>query len=239
VGGERRSGARHSPILSGGSSVTIQGCREEAATAGFAELSVGDLLASLGSARDAPGGGSAAAIVLAIAAAVVEMAARASGDEWEEAGGAVAQASALQLRCLALAERDAEAYDAAVAALRPSGEEALRSTGEPERSEISSAATERDDRLGAALAEAAVVPLQIAHAGADIASLAGVVAERADPDLRADALVAALLASAASRGAARLVEVNLATTGGDPRTALARQLADVAAAAVERALADG
>src|SRR3974390_2084398 len=109
----------------------------------------------------APGGGSAAAMVVALGAALVEMAARASGEHWDQAGGTVAQAVALRDRALALVSRDAEAYDAAVVALSGGG----------------------DEPLGDALARAAAVPLQIAHLGVDVAQVAQLTAEHGGADL--------------------------------------------------------
>ena len=61
----------------------------------------------------------------------------------------------------------------------------------------------------------------------DVAALAAVVAERGEQALRADAVAAALLAEAAARAAATLVEVNLGTTSSDERVARARDLAGV------------
>jgi formiminotetrahydrofolate cyclodeaminase len=187
---------------------------------GFEDMSLGELLDALGSVSGAPGGGSAAAVAVALAAAVVELAARASGDEWDEAGGALAQATALRLRSMRLSAQDADAYNAARQALRRAA-----------------AGAGGSGRLSDALSTAAEIPLAIAEAGADTAELARNVAEHADPDLRADAMVAALLAGAAARGASRLVEINLATTSGDPRAARAGELALAANAAVQRALA--
>ena len=179
----------------------------------FEQLSIGELLAALGAQQGAPAGGSAAAVTIAIAAAVVEMVSRASGPSWAQAGGAVAQAAALRSRSIQLAELDGAAYDAAVGALRVSAGQDL----------------ER------ALVQAAAVPLQIARAGADVAQLACEVAEHGDPDLGADAIVAAVLASAATRGAAGLVDVNLAITADDPRVVEARELVAQASSAAERA----
>jgi formiminotetrahydrofolate cyclodeaminase len=61
------------------------------------------------------------------------------------------------------------------------------------------------------------------------------VAERGEQALRADAVSAALLAEAAARAAATLVEVNLGTTSADERVARARDLAGSATAAAQRA----
>ncbi len=79
------------------------------------------------------------------------------------------------------------------------------------------------------------VPLEIAEVAVDVAALAAVVAERGDQAMRADAVSAALLAEAAARAAATLVEVNLGTTSSDERVARARDLAGSATAAAQRA----
>jgi hypothetical protein len=54
--------------------------------------------------------------------------------------------------------------------------------------------------------------------------------------LRGDAVVAALLAEAASAAATRLVEINLERAAADPRVARARAVAARAGEARERAL---
>ena len=79
-------------------------------------------------------------------------------------------------------------------------------TGTPEQ---------RDFALGAALLQAAEVPLRIAEAAADVAELAALAAAEGSPHLRPDATAAAALAEAATRAAAHLVEINLATVPGD------------------------
>ena len=150
-----------------------------------------------------PGAGYCAAVTLEMAAGLVAMAARVSRAEWGEARGAAAQATTLRERIAPLAERNVDAYREAVALL--GGEEAGGG----------------DESLRDALARAAGVPLEIAEVAVDVAALAAVVAERGDQALRADAVSAALLAEAAARAAATLVEVNLGTTSvrraGRPR----------------------
>lgn len=180
-------------------------------------LSVAELLDEVSSPEPMPGAGYCAAVALEMAAGLVTMAARISRAEWGEARGAAAQAMTLRERAAPLAERNVEAYRDAVALLSQA-----ESGG-------------RDDELRDALARAAGVPLEIAEIAVDVASLAAVVAERGDQALRADAVSAALLAEAAARAAATLVEVNLGTTSSDERVTRAGDLAGSASAAAERA----
>jgi formiminotetrahydrofolate cyclodeaminase len=173
---------------------------------GFVDvLRIEDLLDAIAAQEPAPGGGSVAALVGAMAAALCAKVAR-----FSDAGGALAQAEALRRRLAALAPEDAEAFVAALDQLR-------------ER---------RDDfDLGRALAEAAAVPLRIAEACADVAELAAALAETGKADLQPDARAASVLAAAAARSAALLVEANLGAAPGDERIARARLLADDAATA--------
>ena len=62
-----------------------------------------------------------------------------------------------------------------------------------------------------------------------MAALAAVIAGRGNPAGRGDALTAARLAAAAAQSAAALVQINLAGTPDDPRTARATHLAARAA----------
>jgi methenyltetrahydrofolate cyclohydrolase len=176
----------------------------------FAEESVSDLCETVGAETSAPGGGSVAAIAGAFAASLVAMGARFS-DQWEDAAGAVAQAEALRARLLPLADEDAVAYENFLLARRMSREV------EPEL---------RDAAIGDALSRAADVPLAIAEAAHDVACLAGDLAARGNPNLRGDAATAALLAEAATRATANLVEINLATREGDERIARVRDLVE-------------
>ena len=67
-------------------------------------------------------------------------------------------------------------------------------------------------------------PLHIAQTAADVAELASEIAICGNPNLSGDATAASLLAASASRVAANLVEINLATVEGDNRVELARAL---------------
>jgi formiminotetrahydrofolate cyclodeaminase len=185
------------------------------------DSSLRDFLDKLADEEPAPGGGSAAAIVVAMAAGLVAMVARASTN-WDEAGGVVGQAEALRARVAPLAEADAEAYEKALATLR--GREILE-----ERY--------RDFELRRALERSAEIPQRIAEVGCDLASLAALLVENANPEVRADAAAAAVLAEGGTRAAAKLVAVNLGTTPGDPRVRHVDSLVEIAAEASARALA--
>jgi formiminotetrahydrofolate cyclodeaminase len=180
-------------------------------------LPLGELLDQVSSPEPMPGAGYCAAVTLEMAAGLVAMTARVSRAEWGEARGAAAQASTLLDRIAPLAERNVEAYREAVGLLGTA-----ESGG-------------KDEPLRDALERAAGIPLEIAEAAVDVASLAAVVAERGDQALRADAVSAALLAEGAARTAATLVEVNLGTSSADERVARARDLAGSATAAAQRA----
>ena len=74
-----------------------------------------------------------------------------------------------------------------------------------------------DLKLGVALEHTADVLLAIADAAADVGELAVAVVERAAPDLKPDAVAAAMLAEGSARAAAHLVAINLAVSEGDAR----------------------
>jgi formiminotetrahydrofolate cyclodeaminase len=95
----------------------------------------------------------------------------------------------------------------------------------------------RDMAIGNVLVRSAEIPLQIAETGADVASLAALVADRGAPDRRGDAASAAVLAEAGTRVAATLVAVNLTVTPEDERVGRARLQVELAAEAARNALA--
>lgn len=170
-----------------------------------------------------PSGGAVAARVAEMAASLAAAAADASREHWPDAGGARAQAQALTRRAGQLAESGAGAYGRARWALARRGD---ATRGEDQ--------TRRDWRLGLAVEEAAQAPLQLAASGADIAELAAEIAKQGADDVRADAVIAALLAAAAARAAAGLVQVNLVVGDKEPAVAACRY-AEAAAAAAARA----
>jgi methenyltetrahydrofolate cyclohydrolase len=184
------------------------------------DVPVRELLDRVTEESPAPGGGSIAALVVALAAGLVETVARASAG-WGDARGLAAQAKALRERVEPLAQRNAEAYEEALVALR------LPDGLEPEV---------RRETIERSLSEAAEVPLAIAVIAADVADVAATAADCADPSTCADASVAAVLAESAARGAAHLVAINLTTSAGDDRVLRARRAAEAAADAAKRAL---
>lgn len=155
--------------------------------------------------------GSAAAMTGALAAAIAMKTARASGEH-----GRSAQAAALLRRLARAAVTDADAFGAARAALAEAGD------GGDER---------RDFSLRTLLDRAALEPLAIADACADVAVLSGEIAAHAAPELVPDAAAATALAAGAARAAAHLVGVNLAVGPGDERLLRAEKAAADAAAA--------
>ena len=157
-----------------------------------------------------------AAVAGAMAAALVSMAARPHGEL-----GVVAQADSLRARLLALAEEDAEVLERAL--------ESLAGRSHDPRVEA------RDFELGQALRRAADTPLAIAEAAEDVATAAADLAARIEGPEKPDAAAAALLAEAAARMAAHLVEINLATVEGDERLRRARVAAEAAGVSARRA----
>ena len=148
------------------------------------------------------------------------MVARQSAGSWEDSAGVAAQALALQAKAAPLALADAEVWEQALQALEVARADETPSNGE----------------LEAKLDLSCVVPLEIAEAAADTASLAALAAELGDGTYRPDAAAAAVLAAAGARAAAHLVSVNLTVSDGDARLVRARESEQVAADAAARAL---
>jgi formiminotetrahydrofolate cyclodeaminase len=168
-----------------------------------------------------PAGGVAAALVAGLAAALAAAAADASREAWDESAGVRAQALTLARRAAILAEQTRMQYAQARQAL------------EGRAPETEPSDDIRDWALGLAIRGAAVPLMELAETAADIAELAAVVALHGAGDVRADAVVAADLASVAARSAAALVQVNLIVGGDSEAAAQAASYADAAARAAE------
>jgi methenyltetrahydrofolate cyclohydrolase len=162
------------------------------------------LLEKIASKEPAPASGSACGAVVAAAAALVEKSARLSTKQWEGAGGALQRAHALRVESFELIEEDAQAYLAFVAAVR----------------------AHKD--FETAHARTVDVPLRMTRAAAEVAELAVQLANHGNPNLRADAVVAATLAAAAAESGLTLIAVNLGDAAEDTRLTEARRLAQKA-----------
>jgi len=168
-------------------------------TARYVDHSLGEFLDLVAKRQPAPGGGAVAAVTVAVAASLVAMAARYSADLLDGGEALIDDAERLRAGAANLADDDAEAYGAVIAAW-------AASRGD-ERS--------RRQQVDAALTRAAGVALEVAELGAETARLAGRLAVEGKRDVRGDAATALLLAEAATRAAAHLVAVNVETSGGD------------------------
>lgn len=180
----------------------------------LADHSLHDLLEQVAAERPAPGGGSSAAWACALGAGLVEMAAG-----FADMGEMRTRAGELRARALQLAERELHSYEPVLEALRLPADDAGRAA-----------------RVDAALSDAAEAPLAVAEAAAEVAELAARAARDGNERLEGDAIAGTLLAEAAARAAVELVEINLAERPDDERRAAARELAERAWTAREKAL---
>lgn len=140
------------------------------------ELRVGEFLAALGERTPTPASGAATALTAALGAGLTELAARFADDE-----DAVMRAKAAMMRLLELADEDAAAYTAFMAA--------------------------RTEETRARIIE---VPEEIAAHADRVAELAERVRAELRSSVAGDAEAAAELARAAARVARRLAELNRA-----------------------------
>jgi formiminotetrahydrofolate cyclodeaminase len=150
------------------------------------------------------------------------MAARLSTGQLADASELAARADASRRRVAPLARADAESYGRVLDAYRET---------DPET---------RTLRVRDALSGAANVPLAVAVAGSEVASIAARLVEEGNPNLEGDAMAAVLLADAGVSAAAALVEINLSTANvDDDRLGRANRLVDTTAATVRRATEGG
>lgn len=188
----------------------------------YPALSLGEFLDRVASAEPAPGGGSVAAITVALAAALSGMAARFSADHLPDAPALADRADASRREVVPLAPADAEAYGRVLEAYR------LPRYPDPEA---------RREKIREALSGAADVPLAIAEAGVEVAEVAVRLAREGNPNLKGDALTAALLAEAGVRAAAELARMNLSSGGSeDGRRGRVDDLLESVSEARQRAL---
>jgi methenyltetrahydrofolate cyclohydrolase len=182
----------------------------------LADLPLDELLAQFAAPTPAPGGGSAIALACALAAALVEMTAGFAPSG--QAGEVGPRAAELRAQALHLAQAELHSYAPVLEALRlPVSDE------------------QREPLLREALSSASAALASLAAVGAELTELAAAMATTGSPLLAGDAAVAAILAASACRGAARLVEINLAGDPEDPRRRASAELAGEAVTAQEKA----
>jgi methenyltetrahydrofolate cyclohydrolase len=193
------------------------------------ELSVRDVVERLASSDPVPGGGSASALAGAMGAALVHMVVeltvgRPAAVNHETSLVEIGAAAAMwQSELMNLAELDANAYAAVVAARRLPKDSPL----------------ERDTRtvqLAAALRDATRIPLAAARTASGVLDLAGRLAPIGNRNAISDVGVAALLSATALRGAALNVEINLPYLASDEalRQEAAEEIAGLLATVDER-----
>jgi len=161
--------------------------------------SVHAFIERLASSAPTPGGGSAAALAGALAAGLTAMVARLSmdrGGDDEAFDQSIRTAEQAAATLLALADRDAEAFDRVIAAMR-----LPRGSDQEKRS--------RRAAVQEALQNATAIPLATAEQAVLVLALAPDLARAGNPNAVSDVGVAALLAHAAVRGALFNVAINV------------------------------
>jgi formiminotetrahydrofolate cyclodeaminase len=121
-------------------------------------MAVGRFLDELSATTPDPSGGGVAALAVTFAAGLCMMTAGLSARHLPEAPQLADQARKLRDRAAPLAQADAEAYRAVIAALR------ARDAAGPGK------------RMAAALSQACVVPMEVAGIGAEVAAVAATIA---------------------------------------------------------------
>ena len=189
----------------------------------YAELPLGRFIDMVASREPAPGGGASAAVAVALAAALTGMAARFSADHFAGASELAERSERARRRVAPLTQEDAPVGGRVLAA--------QHEDGDPE---------DRREHVREALSDAADVPHSVAEAGAEVAEIAARLAREGNPNLRGDAVAAALLAEAGARAAEVLVRINTAAGGSSTAGPGGRAsgLAARAGGAARRALED-
>jgi methenyltetrahydrofolate cyclohydrolase len=176
--------------------------------AAYANLTLAEFNERLASAEPVPGGGSASAIAGSMAASLLAMVSRLSADRpkyeayRETHGRALAVAEMARARLLDLADDDARAYAAYGAARRMA-----RETEEEQRA--------REEATRVAARGASEVPLAVLRECARVVYEVEAMAGRSNLNAASDLEVAARLATAAARGAAANVMINLPMAGDE------------------------
>lgn len=177
----------------------------------YRDMGLDQLLEAFSRASPAPGGGGAAAVAVALSASLCAMTARLS-PRMTGASQMATEALAIRDAVAPLCDRDARTYLDVIAAWRG------------DTSSITDA-----------LSAATDVPMDIIEAGTRLAEMAAQLTEAGNPNLRGDALVAAVLAGAGVEAAATLARINLADLPDDERHVVARSRLDDTTRSVRRA----
>lgn len=181
-------------------------------------MPLGELVDAVAAGAPAPAAGAVVALTAALAAGLVAKAVRVSSGQLPGADGLLEVVERLREDAVRLAEDDGPAYQTVVEVLR------RRRQGLPRGTE---------EHVQDALRRASEVPAQIAATAAEVARVAARLAGEGKPTVRGDAVAATLLAEAAARSAAHLVEVNLAgLPDGDDLLGAAARSVDAAREAV-------
>lgn len=170
----------------------------------FADTTLRGFLDLLASGSPTPGGGGGAAIGGALGAALASMVCNLTVGRAKYAAvepemrAILARSEALRQELTALADEDARAYNAVLAAYRlPRDDDAARAA--------------RGAAIEQAMQGACIVPERIVAACHEVIDLCEPLAERANPNALGDVATAAQLALGGLRGAAAQAEINLAS----------------------------
>lgn len=176
----------------------------------FGEMTVEGFLESMGSGDPTPGGGAAAALAGATGAALIAMVGRLTlgkpgfEDLEERMRALVGRADEARTDFLALADRDAEAFEQVMSSFRM-----------PKESDVEKASRAQAIQVG--LEHAAGAPLEIARRAVDLMELAEDATALGNPNAASDGMTAAGLLVAAVIGARANVEINAASLKDESR----------------------
>ena len=177
---------------------------DNGAKASIGDETVAGFLGTVASDAPTPGGGSVSAVSGAAGAALIGMVARLTigrkgfEDVSERMEEIVNHVDESRGALLALADRDAAAFDSVMAAIRM-----------PKDSDEQKAA--RSAALQRATAEAAAAPMEVARRSTPLMDLAVEVVEKGNPNAASDGATAAAVLHASVVGALANVEINLAS----------------------------
>tara|TARA_B110000444_G_scaffold260460_1_gene307542 strand:- start:25982 stop:26611 length:630 start_codon:yes stop_codon:yes gene_type:complete len=184
------------------------------------DMSLGEFQDALASSDPTPGGGTAAAVALGQASALTRMVAHLTlGKDkwqsgWDDAQMAEETVGRIYLRSGELAQLDSDSFDEVMIAFRME-----KATDEQKAS--------RRNSIRLATLKAAEVPFETVELGMELLSCQQALAERGNANAVSDVGVAALLASAAVKGALFNVEINLQSLPEDMGADMRQQIPEL------------